>query len=175
MQKITIFLIPFNSFHILFPSHLSIWNVPRKKKLPKKQINYSLALPVSHNHSHSMNIVFFSFGCIWPANVWNTDFEHKSCFVSEAFSLLFIVRRLHGRSSIWSRNIFGVCDEIAFTRCFEFLNLFQPWEWIKLKNERHEFAASVGTYYFFVSFIALSAHFFFYIICYQQHCDWPLD
>lgn len=57
MEKITIFLISFNSHYISF--HSSVFFLFEMCRwISKKQINYSLALPVSHKHL--VNIIFIS-------------------------------------------------------------------------------------------------------------------
>lgn len=57
MKKITIFLISFNSHYISF--HSSVFFLFEMCRwISKKQINYSLALPVSHKHL--VNIIFIS-------------------------------------------------------------------------------------------------------------------
>lgn len=167
MQKITIFLISFNALHnFAHPFGLSIWNVPQneEKKNPnrKEQINYSLALPVSHQHTHSCglflivcicaDIVFFSFGCVrsfWgrrPKTIRNWGFEERVMLCERGAYCCF-----GWRCCCWSnekrqmRNIsvYKIAfDSMLWISKSWFLSLtlhFQPWEWSKLKNERHEF------------------------------------
>lgn len=103
----------------------------------KIQINYSLALPVSHKHIHCDFICFFLFVSVaFSRPIFGIE---EQVMLRESHTIIFLFAF---RSYERDPNDFRPSMILHSVRCFMFLSISQPWEWNKLKNERHGIVAS---------------------------------
>lgn len=161
MEKITIFLISFNSHYISF--HSSVFFLFEMCRwISKKQINYSLALPVSHKHL--VNIIFISvISLSLSLSLTLSLFMLWFLFVAFTISACPIsVESKKKRHGLWARSshkqnqIFVWMAVIKIAFALIFLNQFQRIKKRhKLKNERHAFISHS-------SFITQARYFYYY-------------
>lgn len=121
MKKITIFLISFNSHYISF--HSSVFFLFEMCRwISKKQINYSLALPVSlTSHSHLVNkfgfaffalrLAFFCFLLFTLKQIYYSDIEFESVMLCKQRLYFCMNEKEPHDIKYFLSFFFGVCEK----------------------------------------------------------------